>query len=115
MSILLSCTCGQKMKVREEDTGKRVRCPGCGEVVLARVPSKFPTDGPAEPTSKDNLEAADALVFRGVDALDSGDAAKALALFSEAIHRNPNSAAAHTGRGQARFLKNDYDGALADF
>ncbi len=34
MPILLECTCGKKLKVRDELAGKKVKCPACGGVVV---------------------------------------------------------------------------------
>ncbi len=36
MSVGVSCDCGKILRVSEEKRGKRIKCPGCGEVI--RVP-----------------------------------------------------------------------------
>lgn len=38
MPLLVECTCGKKLKVRDELAGKKVKCPGCGGIVTAPAP-----------------------------------------------------------------------------
>jgi hypothetical protein len=38
MSLLIECACGKKLNVRAELAGKKVKCPGCGNVVIAPAP-----------------------------------------------------------------------------
>lgn len=33
MSITVECPCGKKLKARDEDSGKKAKCPACGAVV----------------------------------------------------------------------------------
>jgi hypothetical protein len=35
MPILLNCTCGKKLRVPDENAGKKVRCPGCDRILTA--------------------------------------------------------------------------------
>lgn len=35
MSLLINCACGQKLNVRDEYAGKKVKCPKCGKVLTA--------------------------------------------------------------------------------
>jgi hypothetical protein len=47
----ITCSCGKKLQVNDALAGKRVKCPGCGEAILARedgVPQSAPA--PARPT-----------------------------------------------------------------
>jgi len=41
MAIAFKCKCGRSMKVRDENAGKKVRCPDCGKGV--RIPVLDPT------------------------------------------------------------------------
>jgi RsiW-degrading membrane proteinase PrsW (M82 family) len=60
MSIPIACSCGKRLKVRDEFAGKRVKCPGCGQPLAVPAPtseedyevvdSEAP---PTEPTSDD--------------------------------------------------------------
>ena len=34
MSITVECRCGKKLKARDEDAGKKAKCPGCGSLVV---------------------------------------------------------------------------------
>ena len=34
MSITVECACGKRLKARNEDAGKKAKCPGCGAVVV---------------------------------------------------------------------------------
>jgi hypothetical protein len=38
MSLVIACACGQKLKVRDEFAGKKVKCPKCGNVLIAPAP-----------------------------------------------------------------------------
>jgi len=42
MSILLSCRCGKKLRVKDDLAGKKVKCPGCAAIVP--VPKAAPPD-----------------------------------------------------------------------
>jgi hypothetical protein len=46
MSIALSCPCGNTMRIRDELSAKRVRCPECGEVL--RVPAASVAESPLQ-------------------------------------------------------------------
>src|SRR5437773_621272 len=48
MSIALKCKCGRRMKVKNSKSGKKIRCPNCGEGV--RVPV-------ADPKTDDQIKA----------------------------------------------------------
>ena len=34
MSIVVSCSCGKRLRARDELAGKRAKCPGCGKTLL---------------------------------------------------------------------------------
>jgi len=34
MGITLVCSCGKRLKARDEDAGKKAKCPGCGTVMV---------------------------------------------------------------------------------
>lgn len=63
MSILLTCTCGKKLKVNEDKIGKKVKCPGCQSILS--VPAAEAKDEPEPPAKarpkppppEDDLEA----------------------------------------------------------
>jgi tetratricopeptide (TPR) repeat protein/mono/diheme cytochrome c family protein len=59
--------------------------------------------------------AAARLVEQARKALDGGDRDKALDLLNQALTKEPDSAAAHEGRGDLRKGDNDLDGAIADY
>jgi tetratricopeptide (TPR) repeat protein len=116
---VIACDCGQKLKTKEEHAGKRVKCPGCGKVLT--VPGAAPAVDKAEPSqprrqpTAADIEEADSLIFSGINSLEANEPDKAIAAFNEAIRRNPYSAAAHSGRGQAHSAKRDCDRAIADW
>jgi hypothetical protein len=37
MPLMVDCPCGKKLKVRDELAGKKVKCPGCGQAVMAPI------------------------------------------------------------------------------
>jgi hypothetical protein len=49
MSIAVNCPCGKKIKVKDEFSGKHVRCPDCGESLL--IPNVEPGDEVPSPDS----------------------------------------------------------------
>jgi hypothetical protein len=51
MPITLQCTCGQQFKVPEDLAGRRVKCPGCQQVVA--VPGGSSEEAPAEPEERE--------------------------------------------------------------
>ena len=46
--MLVRCTCGRKLRVKEKHLGERVRCPACGTIL--RVPDLADPPSDAEPT-----------------------------------------------------------------
>src|SRR5690349_12795753 len=59
MPLLVQCPCGQRLNVRDEDRGKRVRCPSCGTVLqlpASAPPPAPPPSQPAPPISRPELE-----------------------------------------------------------
>src|SRR5690349_15534846 len=51
MPILVACKCGKKLRVKDELAGKRVKCPGCAQVVTvpaAEEPPELEEIEPAE-------------------------------------------------------------------
>jgi hypothetical protein len=51
MASIVNCPCGRRLKARDEDLGKRVRCPSCGTLVLIEevVALEEVEEKPAEP------------------------------------------------------------------
>jgi DNA-directed RNA polymerase subunit RPC12/RpoP len=39
MSLLFKCLCGRTLRVQDERSGRKVRCPACGEILTAPQPS----------------------------------------------------------------------------
>lgn len=79
MPILLSCDCGKRIKVRDEDAGKRVKCPGCNAVLRIPAPEGVtvepPRPAPKEvPRPKRHAPAVEELPE--VLPADEGDAAR---------------------------------------
>ena len=54
MPILVDCPCGKKFRARDELSGKRVKCPACGQVLP--VPSAKPAP-PTTPTGEIDMDA----------------------------------------------------------
>lgn len=48
MPLAVQCSCGKKMKVRDELAGKRVKCPGCGGVVKVSAAVEEADDVPVK-------------------------------------------------------------------
>src|SRR5262245_17075636 len=49
MPILVKCSeCGKSLKAKDELAGKKVKCPGCGNVLA--IPTPDDDDPPAKPT-----------------------------------------------------------------
>jgi hypothetical protein len=44
----ITCACGKRLRLRDDLLGKRVKCPGCGEILLAEAPRKTPREDEAE-------------------------------------------------------------------
>jgi hypothetical protein len=42
--MLVTCSCGKTLKVRDELAGKRVKCPGCGQAILVEEEAARPTE-----------------------------------------------------------------------
>jgi len=58
MPIQFSCTCGKQLRTKEENAGKRVKCPGCGEAVAVPKPRAAPapaTAPAAAPSAADKI------------------------------------------------------------
>ncbi len=54
MAILVSCKCGQQFETKDENAGRRARCPSCGSDLIIPQPGGFnPYDAPVglDPTS----------------------------------------------------------------
>src|SRR5208283_2316463 len=49
MPIQIACTCGKQWRTRDENAGKRIRCPDCGEAVA--IPKQKSADAPAAKAS----------------------------------------------------------------
>src|SRR5262245_40515880 len=49
MPLLVKCHCGQPLQVRDEDAGKRVRCPRCGSALAVPRPATPPQAIPVAP------------------------------------------------------------------
>ncbi|HZT80355.1 MAG TPA: hypothetical protein VFA26_09040 [Gemmataceae bacterium] len=47
MPIPLQCDCGKCLRARDQDAGKRARCPGCGTVLTIPTPDAIVTAPPA--------------------------------------------------------------------
>lgn len=49
MPIVLECVCGKRLKARDEDVGKKVKCPGCGAILVVEAAPVHLEPVPAEP------------------------------------------------------------------
>src|SRR5438270_4267094 len=38
MPIITPCTCGKKLRTKDDFVGKRIRCPACGQVLTVAIP-----------------------------------------------------------------------------
>ena len=54
MAISVACSCGKKLKVKEESAGRKVRCPGCGEAVV--VPALSDDDSQEAPGLAEKIQ-----------------------------------------------------------
>src|SRR5215470_13003563 len=72
----------------------------CGQTIVKRT---LPTPEPARTPYE-----------RGTDALKKGDLETAINNYTLAINSDQNLAGAYSGRGAAKRLKGDYEGALVD-
>jgi hypothetical protein len=52
MPILVSCKCGKKLRVKEELAGKRVKCPGCRQVLAIPAAEEPPVLEEVEPVEE---------------------------------------------------------------
>src|SRR5947209_15052447 len=57
MTIRATCKCGKQVQTRDENAGKRMKCPGCGGVVVmpaaaAAAPKPAPAPAPAPAANK---------------------------------------------------------------
>jgi len=80
--ILVSCSCGKKLRVKDESAGKRVRCPGCGGVVF--VPPSLPIDVAADKPQSQSAKPRDEEPFFWTDSIGFG--VEMIALSDEALH-----------------------------
>jgi ribosomal protein S27E len=69
--IEVACVCGQTVRTHNEAAGKRVRCPGCGNLVNVPIPSLAAMAGEAAPapppTSKPAAPPVQRVVITGVE------------------------------------------------
>lgn len=79
MPILVTCSCGKKLRVKDESVGKRVRCPGCGGTVA--VPPAIPVPTQPEPEPSESVSDAP---FYWTDS--TGFSVEMIALSDEALH-----------------------------
>src|SRR5258707_12377633 len=49
MAILLTCSCGRKLKIKEEFAGQEGQCPACGATLMIPFPDQVPEVALAEP------------------------------------------------------------------
>jgi DNA-directed RNA polymerase subunit RPC12/RpoP len=82
--ILVSCTCGKKLRVKDESAGKRVRCPGCDGVVP--VPPSRPKEVEAANPQGESASpgGGDQEPFFWVDS--TGFGTEMIALSDDALH-----------------------------
>jgi hypothetical protein len=52
MPILVACKCGKKLRVKDELAGKRVKCPGCAQVVAVPAVGEPPELEEVEPVEE---------------------------------------------------------------
>ena len=65
MPISISCECGKRMAVREDLTGKRVRCPECNAVVTVPEPEANGHEAPAGPILTGSRSGGESRLSRG--------------------------------------------------
>ncbi|GAC1473295.1 MAG: hypothetical protein NVSMB9_21680 [Isosphaeraceae bacterium] len=82
MSITVECGCGKNLKARNEDAGKRAKCPGCGAfVVIEDVVVLEEVAAPPLPRYQaitleiGNMRSSGAYVSMSLKIEDNGDAA----------------------------------------
>lgn len=61
MSFVVSCRCGKQFKVRDEQAGKKAKCPGCGTPLLLQPSPPPRAQEESDPFASFDLEAAAAM------------------------------------------------------
>lgn len=49
--MLVSCECGKQLNVKDELSGKKVKCPGCGAILTVGAPAVESAPAPTEPAT----------------------------------------------------------------
>ena len=55
MSISVACPCGKKLRAKEESAGKKIKCPGCGQLLVAPEPPLAVSKGARGPSASPGL------------------------------------------------------------
>lgn len=61
MSFVVNCRCGKQFKVRDEQAGKKAKCPGCGTPLLLQPSPPPRAQEESDPFASFDLEAAAAM------------------------------------------------------
>lgn len=62
MSFVVSCQCGKQFRVKDDQAGKKAKCPGCGSSLLLQPPPPPPPAAEeSDPFANFDLEAAAAM------------------------------------------------------
>lgn len=59
MPILMTCDCGATLRAKDEQAGKRTRCPSCSKILTIPTPDKVTAEKPrpaAQPASRPSAE-----------------------------------------------------------
>src|SRR6202043_1206813 len=72
--LRIACSCGNILKVSDDKAGKKIRCPECDELVLAKKSSAVSSK--PLPVSSGDAEVDDSRDFEDIDDVDEAPAKK---------------------------------------
>ncbi len=76
MPIVVACKCQKKLRVKDELAGKKIKCPGCGDVLVVPAAEKVSAQSAGRPTKSSPKEVASEKLRRAKKmALDEGSEA----------------------------------------
>lgn len=76
MSFVVSCQCGKQFRVKDEQAGKKAKCPGCGTSLLLQPPPPEPAAAAEESDPFDNFDLEAAAAMEQSAAVDENQPAR---------------------------------------
>jgi len=65
MSIIVPCSCGKKLRIKDQLAGKRIKCPGCGTALSAPAVMNEEPEAPSHELAGTGAKAKDACKHEG--------------------------------------------------